>query len=135
MRVSGILHTPKKPGDVGYDLELVEDTHVWPGQCVWARTGVRLQLPEGVWCEIVGRSSTMHNYGIQVQHSIIDTGYTGELTVGLLNTGRTSQRFEEGTRLAQVIFRTAVLPSVQLVREEEIGETVRGSQGFGSTGR
>src|SRR5215472_1793828 len=126
------LHRPAKPGDVGYDLAVDRETTCFVGQITWARTGVRLGLPQGMWAEIIGRSSTAHSRGLVVMHSVIDTGYTGELTVGLLNVGAGMQCLPAGTRIAQLIFRESVLPRLQRVLV--LGDTERGDQGFGSTG-
>ncbi len=58
MRVVGKnIHPPKLPGDVGYDLGLSRSVTIWSRECVFVPTGVRLELPEGVWAEIVGRST------------------------------------------------------------------------------
>lgn len=125
------IHRPQRKGDVGYDLAIAEQAHLWPSELQWANIGVRLGFPEGIWGEIVGRSSTMAKHRILVVHSIIDTGYTGLLTVGLINMGPKPVMLAKHTRVAQLILRETVTQRLQIGL---LPETERGDAGFGSTG-
>lgn len=127
------LYAPKMSGDVGFDLALKWAAVIPSGTHMFAPTGVQLEMPQGVWCEIVGRSSAMVKHGLLVVHSIIDTEYTGELTIGLINLSPNMVRLAPGTRIAQVIFRESVVPTI-CWRDAPLNKTERGAQGFGSTG-
>lgn len=125
------LHAPKRVGDAGYDLAISEFSAIPPLITKWLRTGVRIAMPKGVWAEIKGRSSTITKYGLLVINSVIDQGFTGELTVGVHNVGACRMCVCEGWRIAQLIFHEACLPDLEYTA---LPETERGDQGFGSTG-
>jgi dUTP pyrophosphatase len=63
---------------------------------------------------------------------LIDAGYRGEVSVLLINHGAQSVSFSRGDRIAQL----AVVPiaEVDWVEVDELDETSRGPDGFGSTG-
>lgn len=126
------LHKPCKPGDVGYDLAISREETIFVGQTKHLVSGVRLIMPPGIWCEIVGRSSTLMRYGLLVAHSIIDQGYTGDIAPIVVNVGHEMIILPQGTRIAQVLFRESVLPALQMAIE--LPKTERGDTGFGSTG-
>ena len=64
---------------------------------------------------------------------LIDAGYRGEVTVLLINHGSDSVRFERGDRIAQLVI--VAVPAVEWVQVEALDDTVRGTGGFGSSGR
>ena len=56
----------------------------------------------------------------------------GEVRVILVNLGRETVRIRRGDRIAQIVF--CPVTRVEFSPQESIGETRRGSGGFGSTG-
>lgn len=126
------LHAPKRPGDVGYDLCIDERRAIGPLQCSWLKTGVKVKIPGGCWAEIKGRSSAIPKWGILVVNSVIDEGFTGELTIGCFNLGGCRQILMPGLRLAQLIIHRSYTPEIDVV--DHLPRTERGDQGFGSTG-
>jgi dUTP pyrophosphatase len=50
-------------------------------------TGLQIQLPEGTYGRIAPRSGIAINNGIDVLGGVIDPGYTGRITVILINHG------------------------------------------------
>lgn len=152
---------PRMAGDVGHDLHAVVEREdqgwvdrfvswvvgvpvmvVWPlfGRAMIS-TGVRLRMPNHVWCEIRARSST-HKRSMQVLGGTIDSGYRGELYVLLHNFGLLPRFIRHGHRYAQVVFWNALRPSFAVVSHEQLDELAhrfdsprgRGAAGFGSTG-
>lgn len=126
------IHAPQREGDVGYDLVLNEMRAIPPLTTAWVKTGVRIKLPEGWWAAIDGRSSTLTRYGLLVVHSTIDTGFTGELSIGLYNVGGSRTCVQEGMRLAQLTLHQCHVLELEYV--EKLPFTARGDKGFGSTG-
>lgn len=134
VKAVGNLHTPKKAGDVGYDLEATEDKFCPKGYIEWIPVGVNVQMPNDLWCYIVGRSS-MGKEGCLIIQGIIDSGYTGPLFVGLISTQK-DITIKKGQRIAQVIFAKAERPEIKQVSSiREFESTERGGSGFGSTGK
>jgi dUTP pyrophosphatase len=131
LQVIGGLHEPARPGDVGFDLAISEDVHVVPDRITYAKTGVKILCPTGVWARIAGRSSLARKHGVLAIEGVIDQDYTGELLVGLYSLSGEVDLIC-GQRVAQVIFFETTIPKT--VRVEMLPETPRGSNGFGSTG-
>lgn len=129
----GPLHMPKKSGDIGYDLQILEDTVCLPGHLMYIRTGVHVQCERGLWYSIAARSSLTKRGGF-IPFNVIDSDYQGELLIGVFNTAAEALHLQANERIAQLVFFKTVHPVLQTVQEYDIvGE--RGANGFGSTGR
>lgn len=119
--------------DAGFDLYTSTSVKIPAGGFVDVPCGVKVDLPEGYWGFITGRSSTLRKHGLLVSTGIIDTGYTGPLFAGVKNLNNHEYEVAQGDRLAQLIPLPAVAPQFRavfgIVREKE-----RGDRGFGSTG-
>ena len=140
---------PAKRGDAGIDIVAAEDTKIGGFDTKLISTGLYLEIPEGYYGRLVGRSS-LHKQGLHVNEGIIDSGYRGEVKVSLTNLNqKLIMRFVDlkdllagrqlvtgilkGDRIAQLII-TKVEP-VEFVAVEELSDSERGSKGFGSSGR
>ena len=120
-------------GDAGADLFVAEAVTIDPQSFVDVHSGIQISLPPGVWCEIVGRSSTLRKRGLLVIQGVIDNGYTGPLYAGVWNLTDQPVLVEAGERLAQLILHPLIeRPFVEWF--DELPTTARGSNGFGSTG-
>ena len=75
---------------------------------------------------------------MNVKHGItstglIDQGYTGEITVKLYNNGNRDYKVERGDKISQLVIIPVLYESVELV--DDLDESERGANGFGSTGK
>lgn len=97
-------------------------------------SGLFLELPEGVECQVRPRSGLAYKKGITVLNSpgTIDADYRGEVGVLLINLSEEDFIVEDGERIAQLVFAKYKQAKFKLV--EELSETERGAGGFGSTG-
>jgi dUTP pyrophosphatase len=120
------------PGDAGVDLTIVKGGIIEPHTGRDLPTGLRVELPEGFWGRITGRSSTLRKRGLLINEGIIDQGYRGELFVYCYNPNGSPIPVESGARLAQLILAPIVVP--QIVEVDELAESARGTNGFGSSG-
>ena len=127
-----ILPTRANPGDAGLDLYVLEDVSLAPGQGALARTGIAVAIPPGHVGLIADRSS-LGKKGLKTAGGVIDAGYRGELGVILWNISSEPQKMVRGERLAQLLILPIAAPAVREVASLE--ETVRGVNGFGSSGR
>ncbi len=125
-------------GSAGVDLRAALE-----GSSVEIAPGQRALIPTGLFMEpqrrdvvavIAARSGLSVKKGICLANGIgvIDSDYRGEICVALLNTSDTPFTVEDGDRIAQLMF----MPVLRANFKEagELGETGRGSGGFGSTG-
>lgn len=115
--------------DAGLDLYAMEDGIVSYTQTF--NTGVHVQIPAGFVGFIKSRSGLMSKHGIATD-GVIDCGYTGPIKVTLVNHGHTIYRVCAGDKIAQLVILPCAIPELELV--DELEETERGSNGFGSTG-
>ena len=125
-------HGPEE--DAGMDLRSLIDTMLDPGVPVAVPTGLAIELPAGFEAQVRPRSGLALKHAITVPNSpaTIDPGYRGEIRVILLNLGRESYAIHRGDRIAQLVI--ARYAAVEW-EEGELGDSVRGAGGFGSSGR
>lgn len=105
-----------------------------PGQTVKVNTGIAVEIPDGFFGAIFARSGLATKKGLRPANcvGVVDSDYRGEIIVALHNDTESVQSFEDGERIAQLVF-VPYLP-VEFCEVEELGETARGDGGFGSTG-
>lgn len=127
-------------GSAGMDLYAREDAYVRFGGVTIIPTGVAIELQAGHEAQIRPRSGLAANHGITVVNSpgTIDCDYRGEIKVimsCLEKSGDTAFgiRVNRGDRIAQMVIAPVLQPTV--IEVEELTETDRGDQGFGSTGK
>jgi dUTP pyrophosphatase len=124
------------PHAAGYDIRSAEPEVVLePGDIRLVATGLLMELPEGVECQVRPRSGLALKHGITLPNSpgTIDPDYRGELRVIMQNLGREPVTLARGERIAQLVFCRFEAPEV--VEVLELSGTERGEGGFGSTGR
>ncbi|KKP98213.1 MAG: Deoxyuridine 5'-triphosphate nucleotidohydrolase [Candidatus Moranbacteria bacterium GW2011_GWD2_36_12] len=119
-------------GDVGMDLYSVIELILKSGERISCPTGIAIKIPDGYAALIWDKSGPSHKFGIKTLGGVIDSNYTGEYLVGLVNLGKEDFKIEKGQKIAQVIFQKVETPEIEQV--EELEETNRGDGGFGSTG-
>ena len=120
--------------DAAYDLISLEPLSLRPGIVSLASTGLALAVPSGHAGLVLPRSGLALDHSITVLNApgLIDPGYTGEIQILLINLGRRDVHLAAGARVAQLL----LLPLARVRLREVRGHvrSVRGSQGFGSTG-
>ena len=130
-----IIPTRATEGSVGYDLHSADelDTHIPPNSRGVVSTGIAVSLPHNTYGRIASRSGLSVKNGIEVGGGVVDRDYTGEIKVILFNhDSKHWMHVKKGYKIAQLILESCVTPGVEEV--EELVETERGSNGFGSTG-
>lgn len=129
------LPTKGYADDAGYDLYAAEAATIPARGQAMVSCGVAVDIPEGMWAEIRGRSSTLRKFSLMVAPTVgvIDEGYTGELFAPVVSLNDHEVTIEKGQRIAQLILHHApgqqYQPTWGVVREK-----ARGANGFGSTG-
>jgi dUTP pyrophosphatase len=130
------LPARQTPGAAGYDVASAEpDFLLAPGERRAVATGLAMELPEGVECQVRPRSGLALRHGITLPNTpaTIDPDYRGELKVILWNAGPEPVAVPRGTRIAQLVFARFETPA--MVEAPALSESARGEGGFGSTGR
>jgi dUTP pyrophosphatase len=123
------------PHAAGYDVRSAEpDFALAPGEIRLVGTGLTMQMPVYMECQVRPRSGLAVRHGVTLPNTpgTIDPDYRGEVKVPLINLGRESVPIARGERVAQLVFARFETPDVAEV--EALDETARGAGGFGSTG-
>jgi dUTP pyrophosphatase len=81
------------------------------------------------------KSGLSHKHGIITFGNVIDSGYRGEVRVGVMNLGKEAYVFEPGHKVAQMIIHTYESVRFEEVSEKDLSPSERGERGFGSTGK
>lgn len=129
------LPTRQTQGSAGYDVASAEPEFVLlPGERRLVATGLEIELPPDVECQVRPRSGLALRHGITMPNSpaTIDPDYRGELRVILWNAGTEPVPIPRGMRIAQLVFARFETPVVE--EAAELSATDRGAGGFGSTG-
>ncbi len=120
-------------GAAGADLRASEDLVLAPGARAAVATDLRLEIPPGHVGLVWPRSGLAVRHGIDTLAGVVDSDYRGELRVVLVNHGSEPFPISRGDRIAQLLLQRVERARFQ--SESELGGTVRGEGGFGSTGR
>ena len=104
------------------------------GKRMLVPTGIFIELPCGYEAQVRARSGLAIKNGIGLVNGIgtVDADYRGELKVPVINWGDEDFTINDGDRIAQVVIAKHERAEFELC--EELGETERGSGGFGHTG-
>lgn len=138
------------PGSGCFDLHaLIQHVHVSEtqisvpgdpvhvaGEPIIFRTGLAMEIPPGYVLEIYSRSGHGFKNNVRLSNcvGIIDSDYRGEIMVKMVQDTDAGAEMvvRHGDRIAQA--KLVVAPKVGFTLVEDLGETERGTGGFGSTG-
>ncbi|OOR23188.1 dUTP diphosphatase [Bacillus wiedmannii] len=139
-----------KSGDAGFDLVAAEDTVIYPGGTKVIPTGLAFEIPPGYELQVMPRSGISRKTFLRVVLGTVDSGFRGEVGVIVSNTsypGNTialginddneiymnvKYEIKKGDRIAQGVI--APIETAHFVEADELSDSERGNQGFGSTG-
>lgn len=137
LREGATLPTYGTPYAAGADLYacLSEDITIAPGATAFVPTGIAMEVPEKCAGLIYARSGLACKRGLAPANKVgvVDSDYRGEIIVVLHNHGTEPQTIANGERIAQMVITPVLTPTY--VETEELTDTVRANQGFGSTGK
>ena len=118
--------------DAGYDIRTPYEFRLTPCESQTINTGVHVAIPDGYVGFLKSKSGLNVLWNIHGE-GVIDSGYTGPINVKLYNDGVIPKLFEKGDKIIQLVILPVFTP--ELVQVDELEETERGDNGFGSTGR
>ena len=137
LRPDAIVPRYQTADAAGMDLHAALDqpVQVAPGASVAIPTGLAMAIPRGYEGQVRPRSGLARKHAVTLTNSpgTLDSDYSGEIQILLINHGHEPFTIEPDDRIAQLV----IAPVVQaaLVEVDELPNTERGSGGFGSTGR
>lgn len=144
VRKNAIIPSKATSGSAGFDLHacIDKDLTIKKGDLIRIPCGIAIELPSSKYAAFIfARSGLGMKYGISLSNGVgvIDSDYRGEIQVGLCRTSDGDPyTIKNGDRIAQMIImqlRIMQMSNVNFKLVENLGESERGSGGFGSTGR
>jgi dUTP pyrophosphatase len=126
------------PGSAGLDLRACIESAmtVSAGQAVMVPTGMAIHLDDPGFCAmILPRSGLGHKHGIVLGNlvGLIDSDYQGALQVSCWNRSGQTYTIQPMDRIAQLV--VVPVKQVQFGIVDAFGPSLRGTGGFGSTGK
>ena len=138
--VGAIIPTRGHSVDAGLDV-YSRETKVIParGSAIFD-TGLHIELPTIKFGEqtfytvgmLKSKSGLNVNHGL-LSEGVVDYGYTGSIVVKLYNNSDVDYQVFKGQKISQLVILPVVIPD-KLEIVQDLEETDRGSNGFGSTG-
>ena len=127
----------KTDGASGMDLIafLEESINVKPKTSSLVPTGLSVAFSENYEIQIRPRSglAAKNNISILNTPGTIDSDYRGEIKVIIYNHGNNDFTINNGDRIAQMILSPVI--KMELEEAPDLPKTIRGIDGFGSTGK
>ncbi len=121
------------PEDAGMDLYSLKDVVVKPDNSIYkVETGIALEIPSG-YCGLIWDKGGISLKAIHSVGGVFDTGYRGDITVGVINLGKEDYMIEKGDKIAQILIQPVEHP--ELVEQTKLSGSARGINRFGSTGK
>ena len=127
----------KTSGSSGMDLMASIDSpiKIAPNTLKLIPKGLSIAIPEDLEIQIRPRSglAAKSNIGVLNTPGTIDSDYRGELKIILFNHGNKDFIVNNNDRIAQMVLTPVI--KMELEEVDELPKTIRGSGGFGSTGK
>ena len=156
---TAITPTKAHTTDAGFDLYVDEEVILKYGETVAIKTNIAIELPEGYVADVRPRSGLTLNTGFRVHYGTVDSGYRDGIGIicengshiqndengkkrvymaasGTLSNASTWEQeilfVPKGSKIAQLVI--LPIPAITLQEVEELSDSDRGVNGFGSTG-
>jgi dUTP pyrophosphatase len=155
--LEAVIPTYAKSGDAGLDLTATTRWFDDAGNVCYG-TGLAIEIPEGYYADLRPRSS-ISKYDLTLANSVgtIDSNYRGELIFKFKPTPAFFDRtpcsalttetfdfvalseknnmniYEVGDRIGQILIKP--YPKITFIEVDQLSDSDRGEQGFGSTGK
>jgi dUTP pyrophosphatase len=133
LRKEAVIPTYAHEDDAGADLFAVRDVVLNPNEQVQIETGLAFDIPKGYVMFIWDKSGLSQKHGIKTLGGVVDSGYRGEVKVGLINLSSKEYVVKKHHKVAQMIIQKR--EKANFIEVDGMSDSLRGSGGFGSTGK
>lgn len=108
---------PKRahPRDAGLDIFSNEDTDIYFGQRKAIKTGISVQFPPGYYIRVSPKSGLAVKNGVDVLAGVIDSNFSKEILVVLINHSKETFHIKKGNKIAQLIMEKIALPEIEII--------------------
>ena len=120
--------------DAGYDLTIIKKIKDFNSKTTLYDTGIKIEIDEGYYTEIVPRSSiSKFGYILANNIGIIDNHYRGNLMIALTKIADDAPEIVFPFKCCQLIVRKQVFADLYEINDDNLSSTIRNDGGFGST--
>ncbi len=129
-------------GSAGFDFFIPNDM-IWetatilPGNSINIPSGIKVRIPEGFMLQANNKSGVALNKSLIYGAQVVDSDYTGEVHLHMINVGNIPVVINRGEKILQFVLIPVSLQKIDVFDDEkemyEGLETQRGDGGFGST--
>lgn len=136
LQSNAIIPSYATEGDCGLDLVATSKQYVEKHEFLEYGTGIAIEIPEGYGGFLFPRSSiSKRDLTLCNSVGVIDPGYRGEIKLRFKFTaeeGFAVRSYQVGDKIGQLIIMER--PKIELFQVNELSDSERGTDGFGSTG-
>lgn len=128
-----ILPTRADSGSAGWDLYANDDVGFMHTDLEYVHTGAFLEIPPG-YVGLIFERSSLHKRSLALANTVgvIDSSYRGEIKLAIMKLAPYVRSIKKGDRLCQLVI--VPVPDVEWETVDELDETERAANGFGSSG-
>ena len=120
--------------DAGYDLTIIRKIKDFNSKTSLYDTGIKIEIDEGYYTEIVPRSSiSKFGYILANNIGIIDNHYRGNLMIALTKIADDAPDIVFPFKCCQLIVRKQIFSDLYEITDDNLSSTIRNDGGFGST--
>jgi len=129
-----VIPTKAFEEDVGYDLTIISKIKDFNSKTSLYDTGIKIEVDEGYYTEIVPRSSiSKFGYILANNVGIIDNHYRGNLMIALTKIADDASEIQFPFKCCQLIVRKQIFANLYEITNNNLSSTIRNDGGFGST--
>ena len=132
--VNAVIPAKAFEEDAGYDLTIIKKIKDFNSKTTLYDTGIKIEIDEGYYTEIVPRSSiSKFGYILANNIGIIDNHYRGNLMIALTKIADDAPDIELPFKCCQLLVRKQIFSDLFEITDDNLSSTVRNDGGFGST--
>jgi len=128
-----VIPSKSSYSDAGFDITIIKEHKRLNSDTVLYDTGIKLDIPNGYYVEIVPRSSISRSgYMLANNVGIIDQGYRGNIFIALRKINKECDDLVMPWKCCQMIIKKQLYCNL-VISSTEAAISNRGNGGFGST--
>ena len=104
--------------NAGNDITIMPHSNIYDNRKVLVKTGLHLIVPKG-WVALIQERGSVVKTPLKVRAGVIDSGYTGEVFVNLVNVGNSEFTLKKGSKLPVQIVTVKCDNEYSIIDEKE----------------
>lgn len=119
--------------DAAMDIFSCEEYNIKPQTKHIFSTGIAMEIPDNYAGFVWEKSSLGMEYGLVILGGLIDSGFRGEIKIGIYNSSNESYAIKKDDKIANLVIQKIERPKIIITNK--LSKTKRGAGAMGSTGR